>query len=84
MERATDVSIKLYEIIERYNVMNNKNINAFFDLPLGDLVDDSVIGEKLTYVKDKGSKGCFYLNLARTFLYFDDVTQVYLFNNFLS
>jgi len=54
MIKATDVSIKLYNIIDRYNVANDKNISPFFDLPLGNIVDDTLIGDKLSYIKSKG------------------------------
>lgn len=79
MNQTSKSSIPLYSITGRFHSNHYKNLSVFFDLPLGDIFDDSIVGEQLIYhMSDKKSN--VTLNLIRSYTEFSGDLQVYLYN----
>jgi len=49
MNITSESSIPMYDITSRYHTSHYKNLNIFFDLTLGDIIDDSIVGEQIIY-----------------------------------
>lgn len=85
MNLTSESSIAMYEITSKaYNENTLPNVPMFFDLELGDIIDDSIVGEMLVQNKYSALKSNVTLNLVRTYTEFPGSLQVYLYNNFLA
>lgn len=85
MNLTSESSIAMYEITSKaYNENTLPNVPMFFDLELGDIIDDSIVGEMLVSNKYSALKSNVTLNLVRTYTELPGSLQVYLYNNFLA
>jgi len=81
MKITGEAAIPLYEITSgRYNTATLPNLAIFFDLPLGDIIDDTIVGEQLIYNKYSEKKSNVTLNLVRTETELPGALQTYLYN----
>jgi len=68
MNLTSESAIPMYEITSNlYNKDTLSNVPMFFDLPLGDIIDDMIVGEQLVYNKYAHLKSKVTLNLVRTY-----------------
>lgn len=85
MNLTSESSIAMYDITSKaYNINTLPNVPMFFDLELGDIIDDSIVGEMLIANKYSELKSNVTLNLVRTYTELPGSLQVYLYNNFLA
>jgi len=85
MNLTSEASIPMYDITSKdYNELTLPNVPMFFDIALGDIIDDSIVGEMLITNKYSALKSNVTLNLVRTYTELPGSLQVYLYNNFLA
>ena len=48
-KQTSTSQIALYDITKRYNKTSLDQISAIFDLPLGDIIEDTTVGDELIF-----------------------------------